>query len=175
MSEEELFFSTSQDLTMDDDESCLGSSMVDEILTLPIALACFVLTILMGISAKRSLGGLQDHNTTLKYLLYGSVLFSFLEILVHIITYIVCIATDTIAFYISWIGPLCYGLLIMFRTHFVQTECEQTMDRGIPSLISSHSFRCILATLIVRLNFTFQKSYARFISTLCELYQYFSY
>ena len=97
------------------DEGCLGSSMVDEIITLPFAWLFLILTVMIGISAFQNMKDNKKQNTTLKYLLYTSTISAFLELLGHIIIYTVCIATDSFAVtsYIVWIPSMCYSLLLM--------------------------------------------------------------
>ena len=98
-----------------EDEGCLGSSMVDEIITLPFAWIFLILTVMIGISAYRNMEHNKKQNTTLKYLLYASTISAFLEYLCHITIYTVCIATDSFAMttYIVWVPGICYAVLLM--------------------------------------------------------------
>ena len=36
-----------------------------------------------------------------------------MDVLTEQVIYTVCLATDTVAFYIAWIPPMCYAVLIM--------------------------------------------------------------
>ena len=53
-----------------DEESCYGSSMVDEIVTIIIAFFLMAVTVFIAISAKKNLREIKKQNKTLKYLLW---------------------------------------------------------------------------------------------------------